>query len=172
MLIAAMNPTPKGDTGLEQSGGSSRRAMERYLARLSGPLLDRIDLHVEAPAVPWERLREVAGADGSASGRSGEDTASMRERVLAARALQAQRQGPGRVNARLTGRELDRWAPMGEPAESLLGRAMQELGLSARAYDKVRRLSRTIADLEGGADRLEVQHIAEAVSYRLLDRRV
>lgn len=172
MLIAAMNPTPKGDTGLEQSGGSSRRAMERYLARLSGPLLDRIDLHVEAPAVPWERLREVAGADSSAEGRLGEDTASMRERVLAARALQSARQGPGKVNARLTGRELDRWAPMSEPAESLLGRAMQELGLSARAYDKVRRLSRTIADLEGGADRLEVQHIAEAVSYRLLDRRV
>lgn len=159
LFVAAMNPAPGGTAG---ASASSQRAAERYRARISGPLLDRIDIHVEAPAVPWKEL--------SATGTSkSTDSATMRDRVLKARAVQAKRQGEGKLNGRLRGKELDTLAPMSEPARSLLGQAISELGLSARAYDKVRRVARTVADLEG-AQGLDVQHIAEAVQYRLLDR--
>ncbi|MEL7472110.1 MAG: YifB family Mg chelatase-like AAA ATPase [Planctomycetota bacterium] len=162
MLVAAMNPTPKGDAGMAGAGEAGRRAQERYLSRLSGPLLDRIDVHVEAPAVPWEQLRAAAPGTG---------TAAMRERVATARGRQRARQGAGVVNARLSGKQLDELAPMSEAGESLLGRALQELGLSARAYDKIRRVARTIADLDG-VEGLDTGPIAEAIGYRLLDRRV
>jgi len=156
-FVAAMNPAPGGSAGATAAG---QRAAERYRARVSGPLLDRIDIHVEAPAVPWAEL--------STKGLSEVDTASMRRRVLAARSVQQDRQGVA-LNGRLRGRELDELAPMEEPARGLLGRAIAELGLSARAYDKVRRVSRTIADL-AGADAIALEHVAEAVQYRLLDR--
>jgi len=158
MLIAAMNPTPRGHVAAGEVG---QREMDRYVSRLSGPLLDRIDVHVEAPAVPWSDL----------SGKpSGTTTAQMRAQTARARALQRERQGPGVPNARLSGKRLDELAPMTEPATSLVGSALTELGLSARAYDKIRRVARTIADLEA-ADTLDVAHVAEAVGYRLLDRR-
>ncbi|MCC6427172.1 MAG: YifB family Mg chelatase-like AAA ATPase [Phycisphaerales bacterium] len=137
MLVAAMNPTPKGDVAPGEVG---KRAMERYLARLSGPLLDRIDIHVEAPAVPWKELSQAP---------RGTSSAEMREKTMRAREIQQRRQGPVTPNARLSGRQLDELAPMDEEARAMLGQAMTELGLSARAYDKVRRVSRTIADLEG-----------------------
>lgn len=159
MLVAAMNPTPRGDVA---PGAAGRREMDRYLARISGPLLDRIDIHVEAPAVPWKSL--------SSAEPRGTSSAQMREGVARARARQAERQGPGCPNARLTGRQLDRLAPMTGPARALLGTALTELGLSARAYDKIRRVSRTIADLEG-AEEVGTREIAEAVGYRLLDRK-
>ncbi|QOJ01897.1 MAG: YifB family Mg chelatase-like AAA ATPase [Phycisphaeraceae bacterium] len=159
MLVAAMNPTPKGHL---EAGEAGRRSMERYLSRLSGPLLDRIDIHVEAPAVPFKEL---------ASAPRGSGTAMMREAVLGARRRQAERQGPALPNARLSGKQLDAWAPLDDAARSLLGQALTEMGLSARAYDKVRRVARTIADLEG-ASSVRVAHVAEAVQYRLLDRTV
>lgn len=159
MLVAAMNPTSKGDM---PTNDASRREMDRYLSRVSGPLIDRIDIHVEAPAVPWKEL--------SAKDARGTSTAEMRECVLRAHEQQVKRQGSVR-NARLRGKDLDRLAPMGERAHALLGQAITELGLSARAYDKIRRIARTIADLAGD-EALEVGHIAEAVQYRLLDRRV
>jgi magnesium chelatase family protein len=162
MLVAAMNPTPKGDVGPGESG---RQAMERYLSRLSGPLLDRIDIHVEAPAVPWSELSR-----GLSGGPRGTSTATMRERAEEARARQIKRQGAGTPNSRLSGRQLDQLAVLGEDARTLLGNAMNELGLSARAYDKIRRVSRTIADLDG-AESIAVPHVAEAVQYRLLDRK-
>jgi magnesium chelatase family protein len=158
MLVAAMNPTPKGTMPDTDHG---RREMERYLSRISGPLIDRVDIHVEVPAVPWKQL------SGEAKGTS---TAQMRERVLAARERQRARQG-SKPNARLTGKELDQHARMDDAARTILGQAITELGLSARAYDKVRRVARTIADLEG-AEGLLTAHVAEAVGYRLLDRRV
>ncbi len=158
MLIAAMNPTPKGDMARDEV---SRREMDRYLSRLSGPLIDRIDIHVEAPAVPWKEL---------SSKPDGTDSTAMREQVLGARAFAAERQD-GRVNARLSGKDLDALAPMDETARALLGQAITELGLSARAYDKIRRIARTIADLKGEAS-LGPTDIAEAVQYRLLDRKV
>ncbi len=158
MLVAAMNPTPKGDIAPGEVG---KREMERYLSKISGPLLDRIDMHVEAPAVPFRQL------SGTANGSS---TAQMREHVLAARARQAKRQGPGVPNSRLSGKQLDKLAPMDEEARTILGQALTELGLSARAYDKIRRVARTIADLEG-ADDITQAHVTEAVAYRLLDRK-
>lgn len=159
LFVAAMNPAPGGSAGKSQAG---QKAAERYRARISGPLLDRIDIHVDAPAVPWKELSGTGGASSTSS-------AAMRERVLRARAVQAQRQGEGKLNGRLRGKELDVLAPMSEPARALLGQAIAELGLSARAYDKVRRVARTVADLEGSQG-LDVHHIAEAVQYRLLDR--
>lgn len=158
MLIAAMNPTPKGDMPVGQAG---KFAMDRYLSRLSGPLLDRIDIHVEAPAVPWKQLSEAPRGTG---------TAQMREQVATARAKQAARQDALTPNARLSGRQLDALAKFDDAALAILGQAMTELGLSARAYDKVRRVSRTIADLDG-SENIKPHHVTEAVSYRLLDRK-
>ncbi|MFM9957646.1 MAG: YifB family Mg chelatase-like AAA ATPase [Phycisphaerales bacterium] len=160
MLVAAMNPTSKGDMPRDEAG---RREMDRYLSRVSRPLIDRIDIHVEAPAVPWKQLAARDAAPGTSS-------AAMREAVSRARAVQRARQGE-QVNARLRGRQLDELAPMTDEARETLGQAITELGLSARAYDKVRRVARTIADLEG-AKGLELAHVAEAIQYRLLDRRV
>lgn len=165
MLVAAMNPTPKGDIPRDQVG---RIAMERYLAKLSGPLIDRIDIHVEAPAVPWKQL--APGAKGEPERARGTSSAQMREAVLAARERQIKRQGAAVPNARLSGRELDQLAPIDDAAREMLGQAMTELGLSARAYDKARRVARTIADLDG-SETITAAHIAEAVGYRLLDRK-
>lgn len=159
MLVAAMNPTPKGDM---PAGEVGKRDMERYLAKISGPLLDRIDIHVEAPAVPWKAL---------AAAPTGTSTGQMREQVAKARSAQIARQGAGTPNSRLSGKQLDRLALMDETTRSLLGQAMTELGLSARAYDKIRRVARTIADLEG-SENVQHGHVSEAVQYRLLDRKV
>jgi len=162
MLVAAMNPTSRGampDGGVS-SRGAERREMDRYLAKISGPFVDRIDIHVEVPAVPWKQLEGAARGTGSES---------MRERVLRARDKQRERQGPI-TNARLRGRDLDELAPMEESARALLGQAMTELGLSARAYDKIRRVARSIADVDGG-ETIAIAHVAEAIQYRLLDRR-
>lgn len=158
MLVAAMNPTPRGDVAPGEVG---QREMDRYLSRLSGPLLDRVDLHVEAPAVPWSEL---------STAKTGTSTAQMREQVLRARVFSTQRQGE-KPNARLSGRELDVMMILDDSAKTLLEQAMVQLGLSARAYDKIRRVSRTIADI-GGSEAVRAEHIAEAVQYRLLDRKM
>ncbi|MEM1212852.1 MAG: YifB family Mg chelatase-like AAA ATPase [Planctomycetota bacterium] len=160
MLVGAMNPTPKGDMPADEVG---HKAMERYLSKLSGPLIDRVDIHVEVPPVPYEQLRGKASGTGSAT---------LRERVVKARAVQAERNGGAlKPNAALSGRELDRWAELDASAASLLKSAMQELGLSARAYDKVRRVARTLADLDGSGA-ITMEQVAEAVGYRLLDRQM
>lgn len=158
MLVAAMNPTPRGDVA---PGDVGKREMERYLSKLSGPLLDRIDIHVEAPAVPFSEL---------GSKQPGTSTAELRERVDRARDHAKKRQG-STPNARLRGKDLDRLVELKPAARTLLEQALTQLGLSARAYDKVRRTARTIADIET-SDEVRPEHIAEAVQYRLLDRRV
>ncbi len=157
MLVGALNPTPRGDMARDEV---SQRAMEKYLAKISGPLIDRIDLHVEVPAVPYRQL---------SSDRRGTDTDTMRRRVLEARRVQGRRQGLDRANAELTGRVLDRYAALDEAGQVVLAQAMTELGLSARAYDKIRRVARTIADLEA-SEQVQAHHLAEAIQYRLLDR--
>ena len=159
MLVAAMNPTPRGDVAPGEVG---LREMERYLSRLSGPLLDRIDLHVEAPAVPWSELSKKA---------TGTDTATMRQQVADARGRSTISAKAMIPNSRLKGRELDVIMVLDDSARTLLEQAMTQLGLSARAYDKIRRIALTIADI-GGSDSVRPEHIAEAVQYRLLDRKL
>ncbi|MEM6313988.1 MAG: YifB family Mg chelatase-like AAA ATPase, partial [Planctomycetota bacterium] len=153
MLVAAMNPSEDGH-------GADAKSTAKYMARLSGPLLDRIDIHVEVPAVPHDEL---------AKRKPGTDSATMRDNVLGVRSIQADRQA-GLPNARLSGRQLDELAPLDDTAALMLKQAMDDMGLSARAYDKVRRVARTIADVDGSKD-VTADHIAEAVQYRLLDRR-
>lgn len=165
ILIAAMNPCPCGYRGdPRRACGCTPPQVERYLGRISGPLLDRIDLHVEVPAVPFTQLAEAP---------PGPTSAEILETVLKARAVQADRfgsQGP-LVNGRMTPRQIRKYCHLKPEASSLLKGAMEELGLSARAHDKVLRVARTMADLEGNAD-IQGHHIAEAVGYRALDRGV
>lgn len=156
LLVAAMNPTARGDRAAGAKGDADAAS---YLARVSGPVVDRIDMHVEVRAVPFNRL---------AAARGGEGSAELRARVCAARAVQRARQGP-RLNARLRGRGLDQHAHLCDEGRALVGDAVERLGLSARAYDRIRRVARTIADLEEARD-IAAHHVAEAVQYRVLDR--
>ncbi|MCC5830308.1 MAG: YifB family Mg chelatase-like AAA ATPase [Phycisphaeraceae bacterium] len=164
MLVAALNPTRKGRKSNDEAG---RKQMEKYLSRISGPLLDRIDIHVEVPNVPYRQLASMKRGTGSAEMR--QQVRQARERQQCRNGADVQTSRNGVPNAVLSGRKLDEIATVDEQTRELLRQAMTELGLSARAFDKVRRVARTIADLEG-ADRIEFQHVAEAISYRLLDR--
>ncbi len=158
MLVAAMNPTPGGDFATDEA---SLREMDRYLSRISGPLVDRIDLHVEVPRVPYKQL---------AGEPNGTNSEQMRQAVMEARRIQAERNGGTiETNATLSGRMLDRLAELDDQGRELMRQAMHELGLSARAYDKVRRIARTIADIEG-SEHVKIHHLSEAIQYRLLDR--
>ena len=138
--------------------------IERYMGRVSGPLLDRIDLHIEVPAVPFQEL------SGSADGTS---SAAMRDQVRKARQVQHQRFGldSHRLNGRMTTRQLRKYCPLDGEGKRLLQTAMEDLGLSARAHDRILRVSRTIADLEGSPD-IKAGHVIEAISYRSLDRKL
>jgi magnesium chelatase family protein len=158
-LVAAMNPCPCGYLG--HYNGKCRCTPDqvaRYRSRISGPLLDRIDLHLEVPAVPQEDLSRRA---------DGEASTAIRERVSAARERQLARQG--KPNARLAPREIDRHCTPDAPGETLLKQAVSRLGLSARAYHRVLKVARTIADL-AGHERIASVHVAEAIQYRRLDR--
>ena len=166
MLVAAMNPCPCGYRGDPRHDCTcSPSARERYRARLSGPLLDRIDLHVEVPSVPREELQTPAAR------RAGMDSASMRERVARARALQTERYAgtPCRANSGLSGALLDRYCALDAECGEFLGLAADRLGLSARAYTRILRIARTIADLEESPS-IRLPHLAEAVNCRVLDR--
>jgi len=159
MLVAAMNPTFSGHTEGPTRGGAKMN--DKYLSKLSGPLLDRIDIHVEVPAVPYNEL----------TGRQkGTDSAAMRTQVNKAREAQHKRFGEKTINARLDSRQLQQYANLTDSCLLLMKQAMDEMGLSARAFDKVRRVARTIADIEG-VENIAEHHLAEAVQYRLLDRR-
>jgi magnesium chelatase family protein len=159
-LVAAMNPCECGWLG-DASGQChcAPPSIARYRSRISGPLLDRIDLHVEVPRVPVAHL----GDDDA----RGEPSAAIRARVEAARACQAAR-GPC-LNAQLPPRELRRLAPLDQRGRKLLEIASDRLGLSARAYTRIVRVARTIADL-AGEERIGTVHLAEAIQYRSLDR--
>jgi magnesium chelatase family protein len=163
MLVAAMNPTPDGKMPAESR--SSPREIQNYLGRISGPLLDRIDLHVEVPAV---KFREIS------SEQTGESSAAIRERVVAARQRQQQRfAGKPRItcNAAMGSRELKACCALDETSVELLKFAMADMNLSARAYDRILKVARTIADL-AGAEQISSDHVSEAVQYRSLDRQL
>jgi magnesium chelatase family protein len=165
ILIAAMNPCPCGyRSDPRRACSCTPPQVEKYLSKISGPLLDRIDLHVEVPAVPFTQLAEMP---------PGPTSADLRAQVLEARARQAKRFGTKgtQVNGRMTPRQVRKFCALKPEAMSLLKAAMEDLGLSARAHDKVLRVARTIADLEGHDD-IKPQNIAEAVGYRSLDRSV
>ncbi len=166
MMVAAMNPSHKGKGTLDPRNATAveTAAIDRYMSRLSGPLLDRIDIHLEVPAVTYRDL--TSKADGTSS-------ATMRAQVEAARRRQVQRFGPESTmaNATMRTRELKAHCHMDEACQLLMKQGMEELGLSARAFDKVRRVSRTIADLEG-TEEIQANHVSEAIQYRLLDRRM
>ena len=136
--------------------------MQRYLSKISGPLLDRIDLHVEVTPVPFARLHEQ---------RSGESSAVIRERVKRAREIQTQRFAMSKThyNAQMSTSELKTHCTLDEASSSLLKAAMNRLQLSARAYDRILKVARTVADLDG-SERIQVVHISEAIQYRSLDR--
>jgi len=163
MLVAAMNPTPDGKMPGESR--SSPREIQNYLGRISGPLLDRIDLHVEVPPV---KFREMTGHG------TGEASAQIRDRVVAARQRQLARfrhKPTITCNAGMGPKELKAFCEMDEPTQELLKTAMTDLNLSARAYDRILKVARTIADL-AAADHLTAEHISEAIQYRSLDRQL
>ena len=165
MLVAAMNPCPCGFLGDRQNSCTcSQHTLQRYRSRLSGPLLDRIDLQVDVPRVPHSDL---------ASESEGETSAAVRSRVAEARALQQERMAEFGVhcNARMQARHIRRFCPLSEDSKTLLERVTDKLGLSARSYTRIIKVARTIADLEKSENILQ-HHIAEAVQYRSLDRTV
>ena len=154
MLVAATNPTASG------YGPANNRARDKYLGKLSGPLLDRIDIHVEVPAVAYRDLTSRA---------TGTDSAAMRAGVERARSAQRKRFKGDTTNAGMDNRQLKSHCELDDSCLLLMKQAMDELGLSARAYDKVRRVARTIADIDA-KDHIREEHLAEAIQYRLLDR--
>lgn len=160
MLVAAMNPCPCGHYGdTRKACRCNSTQVQRYRARISGPLLDRMDLHVDVPAVPYQDLSREEAAESSAS---------VRGRVEACRARQLGRNG-GVPNARLRPPQLRRWCrPDAEGAE-MMRMAMSDHGLSARAHDRILKVARTIADL-AASDEISSMHLAEAIQYRSLDR--
>ncbi len=163
MLVAAMNPTPDGKMPGESR--SSPREIQSYLGRISGPLLDRIDLHVEVPAV---KFREIS------SEQTGEPSEQIRARVVAARQRQQARfRDKLRItcNARMGSRELKSYCALDEATMDLLKFAMADMSLSARAYDRILKVARTIADL-AGAEQIASEHISEAIQHRSLDRQL
>jgi magnesium chelatase family protein len=164
MLVASMNPSPSGffnDPGAPRT--SSPLEMQRYLGKISGPLLDRIDIHIEVTPVPFEKLSEE---------RNGESSVEIRKRVTSARQLQTIRfNGNEKVhyNAQMNVKQIKEFCQLDDASKQLLKTAMERLNLSARAYDRILKVSRTIADLEA-CEQIKGAHISEAIQYRSLDR--
>lgn len=163
VLIAALNPCPCGyRNDSRRSCHCSIPQIERYMAKISGPLLDRIDIHIEVPSVDFKEL---------SSKQAGTPSAEMREQVVSARNIQTERFGDSRINcnAQMNSRRVRDFCELDKDCQTLLRDSVNEMGLSARAHDKVLRVSRTIADLEQSPHIL-THHIQEAVNYRMLDR--
>ncbi|MDP2058585.1 MAG: YifB family Mg chelatase-like AAA ATPase [Flavobacteriaceae bacterium] len=164
MLVASMNPSPSGY--FNEPGSpvtSSQNEMQRYMSKISGPLLDRIDIHIEVTPVPFEKLSED---------RRGESSVEIRKRVIDARKIQTARfESIGNVhyNAQMSTKHIRKYCVLDDPSKQLLKTAMERLNLSARAYDRILKVARTIADLEQ-TENIVSAHIAEAIQYRSLDR--
>ncbi len=164
MLVASMNPSPNGYfNDKDAPWNSSATEMQRYLGKISGPLLDRIDIHIEVTPVPFEKLAET---------RRGEASADIRQRVIVARSLQTTRfrNIPNlHYNAQMNTRQIFSYCMLESASLKLLKSAMEKLNLSARAYDRILKVARTIADLDG-SERIRNDHVSEAIQYRSLDR--
>ena len=164
MLVASMNPSPGGYfNDPDAPVVSSPQEMQRYLGKISGPLLDRIDIHIEVTPVPFEKLSED---------RAGESSIAIRERVTKARMLQTERfkeLDNVHYNAQMNTKQIRSYCKMDQASKDLLKNAMERLNLSARAYDRILKVARTIADLENSKD-VNGNHISEAIQYRSLDR--
>jgi len=163
MLVAATNPCPCGYFGSDQKKCKcTPNQIERYMSKISGPMLDRIDIHIDVPNVTFSKLRSKEESDSSAA---------IREKVITARDMQRKRFGEKKIttNATMTHRQVSKFCVLDEAAEMILKNAMMEFGLSARAHDKICKVARTIADL-AGEENVSAEHISEAVSYRKLDR--
>jgi magnesium chelatase family protein len=165
VLAAAMNPCPCGFwNDPTRECRCSPMQIQRYVGRISGPLLDRIDIHIDVPAVKFRELRGDVPLETDSS-------AVIRQRVIKARERQQHRFAGEKIfsNAAMTSRLIRKFCQIDSHSEKMLESAMKRLGLSARAYDRILKVSRTIADLEG-ADAINSNHISEAVGYRSLDR--
>ena len=164
MLVASMNPSPSGYfTNSGTTMVSTASETKRYLNRISGPLLDRVDIHIEVNPVPFDKLSEE---------RRGEKSTTIRQRVINARALQTLRFANNALvyyNAQMNTNHIRKYCQLSKASLQLLKTAMEKLQLSARAYDRILKVARTIADLEGKKE-LADHHIAEAIQYRSLDR--
>jgi len=164
MLVASMNPSPSGYFNDPNAPVTSSPAeMQRYLSKISGPLLDRIDIHIEVAPVPFEKLSEE---------RKGESSIDIRKRVVTARDIQTKRFEEFKgvhYNAQMNTKHIETYCVLDEASKQLLKTAMERLNLSARAYDRILKVSRTIADLEG-VEKINGSHISEAIQYRSLDR--
>jgi magnesium chelatase family protein len=165
MLVASMNPCPCGYlTDPTHECKCTPEQVHRYVSRVSGPLLDRIDIHVEVPRVPWKDL---------SGGETGVESSVVQGRVSKARKRQQKRFGEIRSdlysNSQMTNREVERFAPLDSASMNVLHQAIERMGLSARAYHRIRKIARTIADVEGVED-VQLAHVMEAVQYRSLDR--
>ncbi len=159
-LIAAMNPCPQGyDCDLRNNCQCTPEQQRRHRNRISAPILDRIDLQIEVPKLPRDALRETAG--------QAEDSATIRARVTAARERQLAR--CGKPNGLMNNREVERWCHLNDASEKLMDTAMERFNLSARAYHRILKVARTIADL-GQEEDISVQHLTEALGYRAMDR--
>jgi magnesium chelatase family protein len=164
MLVAAMNPCPCGYRGdPKHQCNCSKEAVRRYWSKISGPLLDRIDIHVEVPSVQWRDLTGIA---------DGEPSETIRKRVNEARKIQLARFGKAGLfcNAQMRSSLIRKHCALGKESMSFLEKAVEKLGLSARAYHRILKIARTIADLEN-VETIQPPHVAEAVQYRSLDRR-
>ncbi|WP_425075740.1 YifB family Mg chelatase-like AAA ATPase [Psychroserpens sp. S379A] len=164
MLVASMNPSPSGYFNDPNAPATSSPAeMQRYLSKISGPLLDRIDIHIEVTPVPFDKLSDD---------RKGESSVDIRKRVTAARKLQTKRFGTSEnvhYNAQMTTKQIRKYCKLDKDSLELLKNAMERLNLSARAYDRILKVSRTIADLEA-SEHIQGNHISEAIQYRSMDR--
>lgn len=166
MLVAAMNPCPCGHYGENNPAHPctcTPAQVHRYMSKISGPLMDRIDIQCEIEAVPYEQLRDT---------QPGETSAAIRERVLRARAIQTERFKHSKLihcNAMMNSKMVRQYCALDAESDQLLEYTMTKLGFSARAYDRILKVARTIADLEGAAD-IQKKHLLEAISYRSLDR--
>ncbi len=163
MLVAAMNPCPCGyfsDPNHECTCTDTR--IHRYRSKVSGPLMDRIDIHVEVPAV---RYKDLASQD------EAETSAAIRNRVNRARAIQSERLRRTKIycNAQMNNRQIKKYCPIDQDSHGLLEMAIDKLGLSARAFNRILKIARTIADLEQTPD-ITPHHVSEAIQYRSLDR--